>query len=450
MAEIQMPRLSDTMEEGTIARWVKQPGDPVAPGDVLAEIETDKATMDLEAYEGGVLQEILLPEGATAPIGQVVAIVAPPGSPPGGTSSAGATASRPEEAPRPGPATGSPATGSPAERGPAGSQALRPPAAPAVSANGTPRPLRSSPLARAVARRAGLDLSLVTGSGPGGRIVRADVEEALAHLGPSGDAATPAPAVPAASAAPPSGPGPSPAPGALGPVAARLPDDEVIPLGSIRRLTAERMTESARTPHFHLSTSVDVTELVALRREVNAHLAAEGAKVSVTDLLVAAVARVLARHPEVNASFGGDAILRHRRIHVGVAVAVDDGLVVPVVHDADRASLTEIARRAHDLAERARQRRLTPDDLQGGTFTISNLGMYGVAHFSAVLNPPQAAILAVGAAIDQPVARDGQVVVRPMMELTLGIDHRVLDGARGAEFLADLRATLETPLRILL
>ncbi|MDN5769156.1 MAG: 2-oxo acid dehydrogenase subunit E2, partial [Humibacillus sp.] len=225
-------------------------------------------------------------------------------------------------------------------------------------------------------------------------------------------------------------------------------DDEVLPLTSIRRITAARLTESAAAPHFYLTVVVDVAPLLRFRAEINAQLAADGVKVSVTDLLVRACAVVLRAHPEVNASWGGDHVVRRGHVNVGIAVAVDDGLLVPVIHDADRKTAREIGAQARELAERARAGRLTPDEFSGGTFTISNLGMFGISEFTAVINPPEAAILAVGASAPTPVVKDGQVTVTTTMRLTLTVDHRVIDGATGAEFLRDVVQVLEEPLRI--
>ncbi len=436
MSQILMPRLSDTMEEGTIARWLKQPGDQITRGDVVAEIETDKATMDLEAYESGVLEQILVPEGSTAAIGAPVAEI---GAGSGTAGAPAATSSPPARAgdvvPAPVRAAGESPEGEAAVT--AAAVAPAPAAGPSGNPSRTEGSLRTSPLARSLARRAGIDLGSLAGSGPGGRIVRADVESAIAQPG----AARLANGQRASSGAPPAPAGAS--------RATAGEDDEVVPLSTMRRLTAERLTESAKAPHFSLTTVVEVDALLRLRAELNASLPEGAGKVTVTDLLVKACAAVLRVHPEVNASWATDAIVRHRRVHVGVAVAVPDGLVVPVIRDADRATLGEIARQARDLAERARSRRLSPDELGGGTFTISNLGMLGIDEFTAIINPPQVAILAVGAAGPQPVVRDGEVVVRTTMKLTLSVDHRVLDGATGAQFLADLRVLLEAPLRIL-
>jgi pyruvate dehydrogenase E2 component (dihydrolipoamide acetyltransferase) len=287
--------------------------------------------------------------------------------------------------------------------------------------------VRTSPLARALARKYGLDIARVPGTGPGGRVVRADVE-AAAQQG----------SVPRR-------------PAALGAAlaAAEPADDERVSLSSIRRITAQRLSESAAAPHFYLTSVVDAEPLLALRTQLNEQLAEGGGKVTVTDLLVRACAVALRAHPEVNASWGGDHLLRHTQVNIGVAVALDDGLIVPVIRDADHKRLTEIATEARALAQRARAGKLTLDEFSHGTFTISNLGMFGIDHFTAVINPPEAAILAVGAARQEAVVRDGQLVAGTTMKLTLSIDHRVLDGATAAAFLRDLVRLVEQPLRIL-
>jgi pyruvate dehydrogenase E2 component (dihydrolipoamide acetyltransferase) len=422
MAEVTMPRLSDTMEEGTIVAWHKQPGDRVERGDVLAEIETDKATMDLEAYDAGVLEQIVVPAGETVPIGTVVAIVG-----------SGAPA-----------AAGGPAPAAPAKADvPAAPQAAAVPPAPApdraapvpaaVSAGNGER-IKASPMARAVARDLGVDLRTLSGSGPGGRIVKADVESALRAPTAEPALATPAPAL-------------SPAAPAFTP--ATSDDVEEIPLTNVRKVVARRLVESMQSaPHFYLTSVIDAEALVAFRAELNQRLGGDGIKLSMNDLIVKACATALRADPEINVSWAGDKILRHRRIHLGIAVALEEGLIVPVVRDADQKSVTQISREAKALVERARAGKLTPNEFQGGTFTISNLGMFGIDHFTAVINPPEAAILAVGATIPEPVVRDGRVVVRHTMKLTLSIDHRALDGAAGARFLALLQAILEDPLRI--
>jgi pyruvate dehydrogenase E2 component (dihydrolipoamide acetyltransferase) len=396
-----MPRLSDTMTEGILSQWLKHEGEQVSRGDVLAEIETDKATMELEADDSGVLTRILVEPGTTVPIGQPIAVIGEP------------DATAPQ-------AAAAPAAAAPAAAAP---QPTRPPAA----APAAPRSVevRTSPLARAIAREHGLDIATITGTGPGGRIVRADVQDAVAAR----DRAT---TPPAGSAAPGSG-------------------DTEVRLNSIRRITAQRLTESAAAPHFYLTSVVDAQPLLALRSELNTQLAgATGApRISVTDLLVCACAIALRAHPGVNSSWAGDHLVQRGQVNIGLAVALPDGLIVPVIRDADRKGVRAIASEAHALSDRARAGKLTLEEFSGGTFTISNLGMYGVDHFTAVINPPEAAILAVGAARDEPVVRDGELVAGTTMKLTLTIDHRVLDGAAAAAFLRDLVGLLEQPLRIL-
>ncbi|MDI3315198.1 MAG: dihydrolipoamide acetyltransferase family protein [Mycobacterium sp.] len=409
MPEVLMPRLSDTMQEGVIGSWLKHEGDPVHKGDVLAEIETDKATMELEAYDEGILTRILVAEGTTVPIGTPIAVIDSAPSAPGAAVATPPTPTAP---------------GAPAAPAPPAPVAPPPGPAPADTA------VRATPLVRRLAREHGIDLATLTGSGPGGRIIRADIDKAIA-----------------ASAAAPA-PGRAPSPVTPAPVGA---DTEEIPLTRVRRITAQRLAESARqAPHFYLTRVVHADALLALRSQVNTELAAAGIKVSVTDLLVKACAQALSTHPEVNSSWDETRLLRHRRIHIGVAVAVADGLVVPVLHDADRKTLSQLSREAHTLAERARNGRLSLEEISGATFTISNLGMYGVDQFTAVINPPQAAILAVGAATQSPIVRDGRLTVGTTMALTLAIDHRVLDGAAGAQFLADLATLLQHPTRMLL
>ncbi|WP_028279258.1 dihydrolipoamide acetyltransferase family protein [Arthrobacter sp. H5] len=429
MPDVVMPRLSDTMTEGVLSRWLKQEGDTVRKGDVLAEIETDKATMDLEAFESGVLERLLVPEGASVPIGQPIAVISAPGSAGAGPASG---------------ASGQTTATSSSEEGGIKRQELNPTPAdsnqPAESATVMPpRPgpsalILMSPLARRIAHKHNVELSNLTGTGPGGRIVRADVEAAVTaqdvavrrggSLVPSGD--TPVTGVETTA------------------------DSEEIPLSTMRRVTARRLTESAAAPHFFLTNVVDVDRLLAFRTEVNERFAEISTRVSVTDLLVRASAVTLRAHPHVNSSWGQDKIIRHHRINIGVAVAVEDGLMVPVVTDADKKGLDETAAQTRALAERARAGRLTPDEFSGGTFTISNLGMYGVDNFTAVINPPEAAILAVGAATDEPFVRDGQLLTRRVMKITLTADHRVLDGATAAAFLQDLKRALEEPLRMIL
>ncbi len=447
MAEVSMPRLSDTMEEGTIARWLKKPGDEVKRGEVLAEVETDKATMDLTAFESGTLTEILAPEGSTVAIGKAVARIGAAG----GAPSAQEPSPPPARAVEPpaAAATGSEPAASPQARenlAEASSPTEKPAGAPTLPASpeaGRPQPshdgaangkVRASPLARRVAEEHNVDLSSLRGSGPEGRVVRADVEAALsgapARQQPAAPQPTPAPTV-------------APAPVQVG------PEDERVPLSQMRKIIARRMAESTSTvPHFFLTTTVDATELVALRKQMVAQQEAVGEeiRVSINDLIVKAVATALRRMPEINVSFAGDALVRHGHVNVGVAVATDRGLIVPVVRDADRKSLGEVAREVRELATKARDGKLLPQDYTGGTFSVSNLGMFGVEQFNAVINPPEAAILAVGAVTREPAEYQGQVALRERMKLTLSVDHRALDGAMGARFLQLLKQLLEQPL----
>jgi pyruvate dehydrogenase E2 component (dihydrolipoamide acetyltransferase) len=428
MPDVLMPRLSDTMQEGTLSQWLKRAGDQVRKGDILAVIETDKAAMEMEAYDEGVLTKILVEEGSSVPIGTPIAII--------GQAAAGVPATSPAAPPPP------------ADMPPPGQQ----PAAPALPP-GAARPpggrVGTSPLARKLAREHGIDLATVSGTGPGGRIVRADIEDAIRQLGAAQP--MPQPAAPAPTGlAEPASVAPAVPPGSAAPTAAAAPagDAEEVPLSTVRRLTAERLAASAReAPHFYLTVVADADELLSFRAQANDRRAAD-VKISVTDLLIKACATALASHPEVNVSWDQTRILRHHHVNIGVAVAIGDGLIVPVIRDAGRKTLTEIAREAHDLTTRARARRLTPDELTGGTFTISNLGMYGIRQFTAVINPPQAAILAVGAATRQPVARGDQVTVGTTVTLTLSIDHRAVDGATAAAFLTSLRELIEEPLCI--
>jgi pyruvate dehydrogenase E2 component (dihydrolipoyllysine-residue acetyltransferase) len=416
MPDITMPRLSDTMEAGVIAAWRKRVGEAVAAGDIVAEIETDKAIMELEAYDDGILERILVGEGESAPIGTPIGVLGD------GTS--------PAAEPDPAPADRTPAP----EPAPAG--------APGREAGGPPREDRppASPLARRLARELGVDLRAVDGTGPHGRIIRADIEAAVA--------ADPVPAPVSAPAAPAAD---EPAGDGVEPPGIESGDVEEVPLSGIQRVAAGRLAQSLHeAPHIYLTRAVDVTDLFALRSTLNATLAAAGGpKISVNDLVVKAVATTLRAHPDVNVSYAGDVVRRHRRVHVGVAVATPAGLLVPVVRDTDRKSVSEIAAEIGQMSGRARERRLRPDEMSGGTFTVSNLGMYGVEQFTAIIDPPQAAILAVGAAIEEIRPRDGAPAVRSIMRITLSCDHRVVDGAVGATFLQTLAALLETPLRIL-
>ncbi|XKK41823.1 2-oxo acid dehydrogenase subunit E2 [Nocardiopsis sp. ARC36] len=434
MSEIQMPRLSDTMEEGVISTWVKQVGDKVASGDVLVEIETDKAVMEYEAYEDGYLVKQSVSEGDTVPIGAVIGVIGD--SPDAVPEDSGSGGSEPAE-------EASDSAG--AEEGasePAEESA--PAEAPAPSSGGGedgPRP-RTSPLARRLAREYGLDINSIQGSGPKGRIVRADIEAAAKD----GAAREQAPAAPAAQE---SRPAPAAAPSAPAFDDGRA--SEELKVSNVRKVIARRLTESKQTvPHFYLRRTIDAEALKGFRGQINEQLASTGAKISFNDLIVKACATALKLHPAVNTSWVDDKLLQHHRINVGVAVAVDAGLVVPVLHDTDKATLSEISTRTRELAGKARDGKLKPQEMSGGTFSVSNLGMFGVDSFSAVINPPEAAILAVGAMRQEPVVVDGEVVVRNRISLELSVDHRAVDGAVGAAFLKDLAEILEEPMRIIL
>src|SRR5690554_6861430 len=440
MSEVTMPRLSDTMEEGELARWLKNVGDQVEKGDVIAEIETDKATMDLEAFESGVLEKQLVEEGTVVPIGQAVAVIGD-GS---GSSDADAGGDDVEDEPASEPAAEDSTDeeqaaepdvaeeeGTSEEPGmPAEADELPDEEPAEASQGGAGDKLRMSPLARKLARDNDINLDEVSGTGPGGRIIRADIDAAIEAKVKGADKAKEKPA-PTGQAAEDAG------------------DADVIPLNRIRKVTAKRLTESQAVPHFFLTTIADVEKLIALRAEVNAGLADQGIKVSINDFVVKAVALALRQHPEANASFNGDSILQHRRVNIGVAVATDAGLLVPVVKDADRKSLSEIGADVVELAGLARDGKLKLDQMSGGTFSVSNLGMFGIDEFTAMLNPPEAGILAVGAASPVPMLRDGELVEVQKMKITLTVDHRAMDGATGAAFLRDLKGILEEPLRIL-
>jgi pyruvate dehydrogenase E2 component (dihydrolipoamide acetyltransferase) len=409
MIDILMPRLSDTMTEGAIAVWHKKPGDPVEPGDVLVEIETDKALMEQEAYDAGTLSEILVQEGENVAIGIPIA--------------------------RLDDGTGGGAVPAPAA---AVAAAVDPAVDPA------PRPteeqrLLATPVVRRLAKERGIDLNGIAGSGPGGRIVRADLD---ARSGTAPSAEPPAPG--------------ETVPGETAPVEREVvPAADVtrVPFDATRRAIATRLTQSATTvPAFHATASADVTDLLALRAAANETTAASGTKVSVNDLVVKAVALALREHPTLNASYSPDAggqTLLHGRVHIGIAVDAPAGLVVPVVRDADEATVSAIARRTRTLAARAADRTLTASELSGGTFTVSNLGMLGVEHFTAIINPPQGAILAVGASSEALTVADGEVTTRQRLAYTLTCDHRIIDGAAAGRFLATLTALLENPLRLL-
>lgn len=430
MIEITMPRLSDTMEEGAIAIWHKQPGDRVEVGDVLVEIETDKATMEYEAYEAGTLTEHLVPEGQLVSIGAPIALL--DDGKPGVAPEPAADSSGPETPPGP-PAPAAPVA------------AVETAAEPAEAATEDNERLFASPLVRKLARDHHLDLSRVPGTGPGGRIIRTDIEDLIAH------ATTPRSDTDSAAevdAQPVQEHSPTPTKG----------DDkrasEPVPLSNMRRVIARRLGESARSiPHYFVTAAADAEDLFQLRADLNVQLARAGRpKVSINDLLIRASALALREHPQVNASYIDDAsgeMLVHHRINIGVAVASDTGLVVPVIEDADQKTVSQLGAEAKHLVSLAQARKLTPGQMSGGTFTISNLGMFGVEQFTAIINPPEGAILAVGGTTREAIVVEDEIVARYRIRYTLSADHRIIDGALAARFLQTLTSLIENPWTIM-
>ena len=413
MAEIvRMPKLSDTMTEGVVAEWHKKVGDAVESGEVLAEIETDKATMEFESFQDGVLLHVGVEKGATAAVDSILAILGEAGEDVSELLKADADVAAPAEAapaPTPAPAP-APAPVQAAAPAPAPVPAA-PVKASAPASNGR---VKASPLAARLAAERGIDLGRVQGSGDGGRIVKRDIEN---HV--------PAPAA--------------------GTGAVESHSDQ--PVSQMRKTIARRLAESKFTaPHFYLKLSVDMGAAVEARKAINAQ---EGVKVSFNDMVVKAVSLALKKHPAVNSAWMDTHIRTNDHVHIGVAVAVEDGLLVPVVRHADRKSLSEIGAEVKDFAGKARDKKLQPSDWEGNTFTISNLGMYGIEDFTAIINSPDACILAVGGISDVPVVRDGAVVPGKVMKLTLSCDHRVVDGAMGAAFLQEVKSLLEHPVRML-
>jgi pyruvate dehydrogenase E2 component (dihydrolipoamide acetyltransferase) len=427
---IEMPKLSDTMTEGTLVKWRKKIGEKVAMGDVLAEIETDKATMEMEAFDDGTLAAIYVPEGGKVAVGQQIALLAVPGEKPEEVAAAGAPAA-PAAPGAAGPAAAQPAAAAPGAT-------VAEPVAPAPA--GPQERVKASPLARKIAAQRGVDLTRVTGTGPGGRIIQRDVVAA-----PTGSApAAQRPAVP-----PPAAPVSTPF---IPPIPAG-PSDRVVPLSGMRRVIAERlMASKTSVPHFYLQIEADAAPLLTLRVGLNAGAEEAGrGKITVNDLILKAVASAIARVPKVNASWAGDSVIEYAGIHLAVAVAVEDGLVTPVLRDAATLSLRELSDAVKDLAARARTKKLKPEEYQGGTFTVSNLGSYGIESFFAIVNPPQAAILSVGAAVKKPVVNAaGEIVPGQRIALGLSCDHRVVDGALGSQFLGELRGLIENPTLMLL
>lgn len=416
-AYVTMPKLSDTMTEGTLVKWLKKEGDTVGLEEEIAEVETDKATMAMPSFDEGILHKIYVQEGESVALGATVALILEEGEePPEDADTPPASESAPEPTPEKEEKAAEPA----AESTPAPAPAPTPAAAPVTTTNSGGR-IKASPLAKKLAAEKGLDLSRIQGTGPGGRIVRDDVENAPVGGGGSNL-------------------------GLLPPV--NNPGDQSIPLTGMRRVIAQRLLESKTTiPHFYLNMEIDTEPLMTFRSQVNeASLANGGPKYTVNDFVMRATVLAAGSVPAVNASFQGDSVLQFGEVHLSVAVAIDEGLVTPVIRSAQNKSIKELSAEIKDLAGRARDKKLAPDEMQGGTITISNLGSYGVANFDAIINPPQAAILSIGTITKQPVVNaQNQIVPGQRMWIGMSCDHRVIDGAVGAEFLAALKRYLESP-----
>jgi len=453
--QILMPALSPTMEEGTLAKWLKAEGDTVSAGDLLAEIETDKATMEFEAVDEGVLGKILVAEGSQGvKVNTPIAVMLEEGEDAsniaamstGGAGASAASSAGGEAATAGGSAAAPAPSGTHGGGLPAGAEGLSAPPAPL---DGAGRRIFASPLARRIAKAKGLDLSQITGSGPHGRIVRADVEHADPKAAPAAAPATPSPKpAPAAAgaAAMPGGPG-------LETVRKIYADRETeeITLDGMRKTIAARLTEAKQTiPHFYLRREIGLDALLELRKSMNEKGAARGVKLSVNDYIIKASALALQDVPECNAVWAEDRVISLKPSDVAVAVAIEGGLFTPVLRDAHQKSLSALSAEMKDLAARARDRKLSPHEYQGGSFAISNLGMFGIDNFDAVINPPHASILAVGAGVEKPVVRNGALATATVMSVTLSVDHRVIDGALGARFLAAIAGYLEDPLALLM
>ena len=440
---VEMPKMSDTMEEGVLAAWLVEEGQAVAAGDVVAQVETDKATMDLEVYDDGVLLKRVIGEGDSVPIGGLIAILGKEGEDVSAIlakydgSGDGAAAPAPaEEAPAVEAPAAAPVAPATAPEAPAAAPEPAP-----VQADGRPK---ASPLARKLATEHGVNLSVLAGSGPEGRIIKRDIEAAIGSS--TAPAAAPAPAATAET--------PRPAAQPSTPVVQPDGGYEAVRISQMRKTIARRLAESKFTnPHFYLTADIDMSEAVAFRGKLNEKAEANGlAKVSFNDLVTKACALSLRQHPWVNASWmeAEGEIRLHHDVHVAIAVAVDEGLITPVIRHADRKGLSELAAETRTLATKARDRELQPEDWSGSTFSTSNLGMFGIDEFTAIINPPNACILAIGSIRDVPVVKNDVVVPGKQMKVTLSCDHRVVDGATGAEFLKSVRGYLEDPVTMLL
>lgn len=414
--QVVMPRLSDTMEEGKIVRWLKKEGDRIEGGDIIAEVETDKADIEMEAFGSGILRKILVGEGESAKVGRLIAVIA--------EEDEDISAMLPT----------APAATAAAGKVVAGTVA----AGPQILESSLKGRVKASPLAKRIAREQGIDLSVVAGSGPGGRVIQRDLAAIAATVGP-------APAQPT-SVSPISPPPESRRTAAAGPPMAEIEERELSPM---RKAIATRMAHSmASAPHFYLTVEVAMDRAMELRDSIQAQ--APDLTVTFTDMILKASALALTRHSAINVSFAGDRIRFYSRVHIGIAVALEDGLITPVLRDCDRKSLAQVAKESRELIERARSRKLKPDEFTGGTFTVSNLGMFEIEEFTAIINPPEAAVLAVGSIQAKPVVEDGRIGTGHRMRMTLSCDHRAIDGATGAKFLQELKRLLEHPLQLVL
>ncbi len=417
-----MPSMGFDMTEGKVSRWLKNVGDAVTRNETIGEIETEKATVDLTAPVDGVFAEILVQPGETVPVNTAIAVIAAAGE------NANAPSAAPASESKPAPASPPPV---------AQTQMQAAPVVAVASSNG--ERVKASPLAKNIARESGIDLAQLQGTGPNGRIIERDVKAFLQNRAPSAPVAKPQPVAPIAKPAPVSPPTPT----------ALVAGEK--PLSKMRQVIARRLQESKSTiPHFYLTMEIFMDEAMKLRGQLNAMAANDAEKLSVNDLIVAAAARTLQKFPNVNAYFKGDKIELRDDINISVAVAVDDGLLTPVLHNADQKSLKQIATETKELAARARANKMKPEDLGPGTFSISNLGMYGIDEFAAIINPPESSILAVGAVKKIPVVLNDQIQIAQVMKVTLSADHRIVDGALGAQFLQALKKLLENPINLVL
>ncbi len=427
--EILMPALSPTMEEGTLAKWHVKEGDAVAPGDVIAEIETDKATMEVEAVDEGTVGKILIGEGTEGvKVNELIAVLLEEGEDKSAADSAGKNGGT-----KPAPAKTEPAK---AEAKAAATPAA-PKAAPAPQANGSGGRIKASPLAKRIAAQKGIDLSALRGSGPGGRIVKADVDGAKPGAAPAMAARAPAEM-------------PTQTPEQMG---LKPGTYDEVPLNTIRKTIAQRLTVAKRdVPHYYLTIDCEIDKLLKARKDLNdaAPKGDKAYKISVNDFVIKACALALRLSPGVNSSWAGDKIVQHHHADIAMAVAIPEGLITPIIWEADEKGLAEISRGASQLAQKAKDRKLMPEEYQGGSFSVSNLGMFGIKDFTAVINPPHAAILAVGAGEQRPIVKNGALAVATVMTCTLSCDHRVVDGAMGAAFLAHFKRFIEDPVTMLL